>query len=104
MLTLEQKKMIKECYDSRDGFGIDAPIWFTCRCMLVTSGIKELPFEEVFGYINTLDMEYMQKWCNQQTYLAQKKEEEKKKNESKHSRNVSEKVSGDSSRDATKGN
>lgn len=96
MLTLEQKKMIKECYDSRDGFGIDAPIWFTCRCMLVTSGIKELPFEEVFGYIDMLDMEYMQKWCNQQTYVAQKKEETKKNGQNNRSRKVHDGVSEDS--------
>ena len=104
MLTMEQKKMIKDCFDSREGFGLEAPAYFTCRCMKVTSGIKDLPFEEVWGYIEELETDMLDRWCKRQSYLAHKEEEEKKKNESKRSRGVSGNVRENSNEDDAQGN
>ena len=107
MLSVEQKIAIKKCFDSYRGWGEDAPMWFTCQIMLESSGFKELPFCDVFGYINYLHLEHVKEWQvmvakraeerkKQEELEKLKKEEAKKNGQNKRSRKVQDGVSGDS--------
>lgn len=100
MLTVEQKETIKKCFQSYSGWGEDAPRWFTCRMLMETSGYKELPFGDVFRYIEELHDEQVTAWCKMQTRLAEerkrkeeleklKKAEAKKNGQNKNGRTVS---------------
>lgn len=115
MLTVEQKTVIKKCFDSYRGWGEDAPMWFTCQIMAESSGFKELPFCDVYGYIYNLHQEHIKEWqCmvvkraeerkKQEELKKLKKAEEKKNGQNKRSRKVHDGLSGDIVDDAAERN
>lgn len=110
MLSVEQKKAIKKCFDSYREWGEDAPMWFTCQIMAESSGYNELPFGDVFGYIYNLHLEHLREWQLMIIKRAEerkkkeemeklKKEEDKKNGQSKRSRKLQEDVCGDGNGD-----
>lgn len=115
MLTVEQKTAIKKCFDSYRGWGEDAPMWFTCQIMMESSGFKELPFCDVFGYIYKLHLEHTKEWQDMVVKRAEerkkkeeleklKKAEEKKNGQNKRSRKLQEDVCGDADGDESQRN
>lgn len=95
MLTVEQKIAIKKCFDSYRGWGEDGPMWFTCQIMLESSGFKDLPFCDVFGYIYHLHLEHFKEW---QVMVTKRSEERKKKEEMEKLMKAEEKKNGQNKR------